>query len=170
MYKIMKGFTLTELMAALAILTLTVSLGLPTLYNFIHDYRLRAAANDLFMAAALTRNEAIKRNVPVYLSARSGSWSNGWEIHSDDNWNNSRDAAESTLFNGQVHSAVDIQGNQPVSAFIRFTPSGRAKLPGGAFQAGTISLCHPQSKAVKREIVLNSMGRLKLNKTTQEGC
>ncbi|PTU80048.1 hypothetical protein DBO86_05785 [Pseudomonas indoloxydans] len=166
----LKGFTLAELMIALVILTLTIGLGLPTLYNFIHDHRLRAASNDLLMAAALARSEAIKRNVPVYLSARSGSWAAGWEIHPDNNWSDSRDSTETTLWNGQTHSALNIQGNQPVATYIRFTPSGRAKLPGGAFQAGTITLCYPQSRAAQREIVLNSMGRLKLNKTTQTGC
>jgi len=36
MYKSAKGFTLHELMIGMAILVLTASLGLPTLYNFNH--------------------------------------------------------------------------------------------------------------------------------------
>lgn len=170
MYKSIKGFTLHELMIGIAILALTASLGLPTLYNFIHDYRLRAAANDLLMAALLARSEAIKRNTPVFLAARSGSWSSGWDVYPDYNYNGTRDGAENMLLEGNELPALDIRGNQPVAIYIRFSPSGRAKLPGGAFQAGTITLCHPKSRALQRELVLSSMGRLKLQKSSREGC
>jgi type IV fimbrial biogenesis protein FimT len=170
MYKSIKGFTLHELMTSLAILALTASLGLPTLYNFIHDYRLRAAANDLLMAALLARSEAIKRNTPVILAAKSGSWSSGWEAYPDYNYSGTRDGAENTLLEGNEQPKLDIRGNQPVATYIRFSPSGRAKLLGGAFQAGTITLCHPNSRASQRELVLSSMGRLKLQKLSHQGC
>lgn len=170
MYKSTKGFTLHELMTGMTILALTAGLGLPTLYNFIHDYRLRAAANDLLMAALLTRSEAIKRNTPVILAARSGSWSSGWEIYPDYNYSGTREGTENVLLEGNELPTLDIRGNRPVATYIRFSPSGKAKLLGGAFQAGTITLCHPQSRASQRELVLSSMGRLKLQKLSREGC
>jgi type IV fimbrial biogenesis protein FimT len=170
MYKSAKGFTLHELMIGMAILVLTTSLGLPTLYNFINDYRLTAAANDLLLAALFARSEAIKRNAPVFLVARSGSWSKGWEVYPDYNYSSTRDEAENVLLEGKEQPELTIRGNQPVAAYIRFSPSGRAKLPGGAFQAGTITLCHPESSSLQRELVLNSRGRLKLQKSSREGC
>lgn len=170
MYENAKGFTLHELMTGLTILALVAGLGLPTLYNFVHEYRLKASTNDLLMAALFARSEAIKRNSPVFLSARAGSWSNGWEVYADPNYNGVRDESESILLESDGPAALSIRGNRPVARYLRFSPSGRSKLQGGAFQAGTITLCHPNSQARRRELVLNSMGRLRIKVLTHVGC
>lgn len=170
MYENTKGFTLHELMTGLTILALAASMGLPTLYSFIHEHRVKTTANDLLLAALQARSEAIKRNSPVFLSARSGSWSNGWEIYADPNYNGIRDESESILLESDSPAELRIQGNRPVATYLRFSPSGKAKLAGGAFQAGTIALCHPDSKARQRELVLSKLGRLRIQVSSHEGC
>lgn len=170
MYKNVTGLTLLELLTTLIIVGLLGSLALPTLFSFIHEQQLKRAANDLFAAATLARSEAIKSNRPVFLSARQGGWASGWEIYADMNHNGIRDGAERVFLAASAFPELTIQGNQPVATYIRFTPSGRAKLPGGAFQAGTITLCRPDSKARRRSLVLSSTGRLRTQVSTASGC
>ena len=66
-----------------------------------------------------------------------------------------------------VASGVRISGNTPVSRYVRYTPSGEAKMQNGAFQAGTITLCHSDSQQPVRRLILSATGRLR---TVQEAA
>lgn len=74
------GFTLVELVVVLAIAALLTVLAVPSFTELIEGQRARAAASDLMIALAKTRSEAIKRNVNVTLSPKSGDWANGWQV------------------------------------------------------------------------------------------
>lgn len=74
------GFTLAELMTAVAILGIIVGFAVPSMYTFILNQRVRSASFDLTSDLLLTRGEATKRNADVLISATGGSWHNGWTI------------------------------------------------------------------------------------------
>ena len=84
----LSGFTLVEMMIALAIFAILAAIALPAFDSFIQGSRLRTYANDFAAAARLARSEALKRNGPVQLckSANgtscnvSGSWEQGWIV------------------------------------------------------------------------------------------
>ena len=75
-----KGFTLIEVMMAVAIAAILVSLAAPSFVRMLADQRVKAAATDLYTAMSVTRSEAIKHNRNVTLQPKSGGWANGWVI------------------------------------------------------------------------------------------
>jgi len=75
-----KGFTLIEVMMAVAIAAILVSLAAPSFVRLLADQRVKAAATDLYTAMSVTRSEAIKHNRNVTLQPKSGGWANGWVI------------------------------------------------------------------------------------------
>jgi type IV fimbrial biogenesis protein FimT len=83
-----RGFTLIELMVALAVAALLFAIGVPMLRDVTLGSRLSAAANDLLASVQLARSEAIKRNLAVTLCASddgatcaaAGGWELGWIV------------------------------------------------------------------------------------------
>jgi prepilin-type N-terminal cleavage/methylation domain-containing protein len=75
------GFTLLELMIAVAILVLLAALAAPSLSDFFDRNRVRAAADDVSSLISHARAEAVKNDVPVRISmAGSGTaWCVGCE-------------------------------------------------------------------------------------------
>lgn len=62
-----EGFTLIELMVAIAIAALLVSLAIPDFSASIKNSRLTAKANDLMIALKVARQTAISRSVPTFV-------------------------------------------------------------------------------------------------------
>jgi type IV fimbrial biogenesis protein FimT len=75
------GLTLVELLVALAVFAVFVTMAVPSYTNFIANQRVRTVAQDLFTALVLARSEAIKRNSDVILTSND-NW-NGWAITVD---------------------------------------------------------------------------------------
>lgn len=87
-----KGFTLIEILVAIAILAILTSLAAPPFVRLIADQRAKAAATDLHTALNVTRSEAIKHNQNVTLQPKSGDWANGWVVLDPDGGANLLDA------------------------------------------------------------------------------
>lgn len=85
------GFTLIELMVAIAIVAIVSSLAFPSMSSFYTNNRLTAIVNDLLVGLNFTRAESIKRNLPVTICASANGsscasdWSAGWIIFVDRN-------------------------------------------------------------------------------------
>jgi prepilin-type N-terminal cleavage/methylation domain-containing protein len=56
------GFTLIELLVAMVVLAIAVSITVPTFARWLPDYRLRAAARDLYSNMRLATMSAIRNN------------------------------------------------------------------------------------------------------------
>lgn len=69
------GFTLLELMIAVAIIAVLAALAAPSLSDFFDRNRVRAAADDVASLISQARAEAVKNDLPVLVSA-SGSGTN----------------------------------------------------------------------------------------------
>ena len=60
-----RGFTLVELMVAIAILAILATIGLPSFQRLVADYRVSAQANGVQGLLQFTRSEAVKRRQTV---------------------------------------------------------------------------------------------------------
>jgi type IV fimbrial biogenesis protein FimT len=161
MRRAVSAYTLVEFLTTMAIASLLLGTGIPTLIEMRHSHNLRTASTSLFHSAMLARSEAVKRNRPVLVRARDADWSRGWIVFADLNNNAQRDPDEPLIAEMDVPYGIIIKGNSPVAHYLRYTPTGRAKRPGGAFQAGTLTLCHSSGKQPIRRLVMSASGRLR---------
>lgn len=166
-----RGFTLIEAMLALALLSMLYAIATPAVRQMIHGQQLRQASIDLAMALIQARQEAIMRKQPVVIANPEGTWVSGWRIFVDQNANGVFDTEELVLrTEDAIASGVRISGNTPVASYVRYTPTGEAKMQNGAFQAGTITLCHESGEQAIRRLVLSATGRLRTVKEGPGSC
>lgn len=77
----MQGFTLMELMIAIAVLAILITIAAPSISDTIRNNQIAAQNNELIALINLARNEAVRRNIPegqdgvqVILSNTTGGW------------------------------------------------------------------------------------------------
>ncbi|WP_280366942.1 GspH/FimT family protein [Pseudomonas sp. BN411] len=129
------------------------------------------ASHALLTSFTLARQASVTRRVAVLVDNQDGDWSTGWLVYADQNGNSRWDDDEPVLrkFDAQPKGVV-IKGNAPVRRYVRYTPTGRTSMASGAFQAGTLVLCHIDGKAPVRRLVINATGRVRRTLETPGPC
>ena len=159
------GLTLVELLVAIAVLGVLLSIGVPAFGNFAVDSRLASATNRFVSAIHLARSEAVRRNARVTLCpsmdgvfcATGVGWDQGWIVFSDLDGTGERDSGEPILAVGQsISGGVQITGNTPVRRYISYVGLGATRRANGALQMGTVTLC---AGTEGRQVVISRTGR-----------
>ena len=92
------GFTIIELMVAIAVLGVLMGIGVPGMQSFLQNSRLISQINLLSTSLAIARSEAIKRNDRVLICVSTNgmaceatgsgtTWDDGWLVFVDRNNN-----------------------------------------------------------------------------------
>lgn len=157
-----RGFTLLEALVAMTVASILLGLAVPALSNLLAKQRLSMATLDLSRALTQARHESIMRSRPVLIDNQDGQWGSGWYIYIDINWSGVWDANEPVIRVGEIPAGVRIVGNTPVRRYVRYTPSGRALMLSGAFQAGTLTLCDEHGKVAVKRVILSATGRVRI--------
>lgn len=74
------GFTIFELMIAVAIVAILAAMAFPSYRDFTLRMNVTNNTNQLVGALNTARSEAVKRGRQVAVIANGGNWSNGWQI------------------------------------------------------------------------------------------
>jgi type IV fimbrial biogenesis protein FimT len=74
------GFTIIELMVAVAVVGVLAVIAIPQMNYAIQNARVRTAVSDTHTSLLLARSEAIKRNTNVSLQRNGATWLNGWSV------------------------------------------------------------------------------------------
>ncbi|MFI4937211.1 MAG: GspH/FimT family pseudopilin [Candidatus Berkiellales bacterium] len=88
-----KGITLLELLICIAILSILLTLGIPTFSSFLQKQAIQNDLNTLFHVLQFARSEAIKRQTLIgicgseNLSKCDGNWSFGYIVYITDEKN-----------------------------------------------------------------------------------
>ncbi len=174
------GATLLELIVVLAVSATLLTIAVPGLSALFHSSRLASATNALIVSLHVARSEAIKRRQRVILCpspggdacAGSGGWHQGWMVFHDANNNAQRDAGESVLLaHPALPGGMRVTSKGSTASYISYTPAGGTQQIGGAFQAGTLTLCHVSaSPDSARQVVIYRTGRPRTAKTSVETC
>ncbi|WBY01582.1 GspH/FimT family protein [Ramlibacter tataouinensis] len=175
-----RGFTLVELLVAIALTALLAGLAAPAMTAMTRSVRLTSAANDLFASLLIARSEAVKRAGRVTLCksadgracSATGGWEQGWIVFHDTGGLGTREAGEHVLLHAQpLDQRLRLSGNLNVARYVSFTASGATALASGAFQAGTITMCHASMEGSEgRQIVLSASGRARAQRKVLDRC
>jgi type IV fimbrial biogenesis protein FimT len=79
------GLTLIEIMVTLAVVAITLSLGVPSFQGLASSNRMSTTANSLISALNVARSEAIKRGARVNVVATGANWATGWKVQVNSN-------------------------------------------------------------------------------------
>lgn len=175
-----RGYSLVEVLVTLLVLSVLISLSVVGFRSVGNSMQLTAATNSFITNLNLARSEAIKRNQRVVLCkssdgvvcSSSGGWHQGWIVFHDANNNGQREAGESVVWRVEnLGAEVRVNGNLSVSRYVSYSPTGETRLPSGAFQAGTVTVCRQSPEGTDaRQIVLNAVGRARVQTTTVDSC
>lgn len=164
-----RGFTLVELVIALALAGLLAGLAVPSYARYLAEQRLRDDAHRLANAIELARSESIKRNAHVVICATTPTqacgdahhWHEGWVLFEDRDGNAEFDPPDALVQrDGIAAPGVTMAGNRPVEQYLRFDFLGRARLVSGALQMGTIEVCKSGLRGFR--VVLANSGRTRV--------
>lgn len=162
------GFTLIELLVSLSIAVILMTVAVPNFMDFIRNNRLTAQANDLVLAFAYAKSEAVKRGVRVTVCSRqndttcAGStiWDSGWLVFVDNDGGGTVNGADVVL---QVRAPLD--GSNTLRAGTR----QRVTFQSTGFSPGfndTFRLCDSRGTAVARQLVISQQGMVTMTTGT----
>jgi type IV fimbrial biogenesis protein FimT len=160
------GFTLLELLVALAIGATLLFLGVPSWGSFIAEQQLQERADALLHTLDRARSEAIKRGGRVHVCpdasgacpGTAAAWERGWTIAA------TASAPPSTIAHERpAPDDITIRGNRPVADYVSYTSAGYARRIDGALQMGTFTVCRRGHKA--RKVILANSGRARIERT-----
>jgi len=159
-----KGLTLMELLTTLALVTILISIGLPSFARLADSHRLDVAKEQLARSIQQTREEAVRRNQPVTMAPIDGDWNQGWQVFLDSNANALFDGNDELLGQNVAAKVNRIHGSGALASYLRYNGLGESELLHGGFLAGTLRLCPNDAEDIGRMLVINRVGRLRMDK------
>ena len=170
------GFTLVELMVAVAISAIALSLAVPALDGFLSGARQTGAINDFVTSVHRARSTAITENRRVTLCpSRSGSncedvaWHEGWIAFADDDSDQIIDDNEKVISIASTATGVTIESSEFASGLL-YRPNGRISSDdetAGTF--GAFTVCDNRGNRRAKVMIVDFSGRPHLSETNADG-
>ncbi|WP_457674904.1 GspH/FimT family pseudopilin [Thiolapillus sp.] len=166
-----RGFTLVELLVAVAVMAILTSLAIPA-FSHMKARNAMAGSVNLFLAQLyLARSTAIARETHITLcpSADGSScdddhqnWQSGYLIFENPNKNRQLDPGEAIISHeARTADGIRIQSSSRHRNRITFRPQGRAW-----FSNTSIRFCDDRFPELNRKIVVSNNGRIRLVRTS----
>jgi type IV fimbrial biogenesis protein FimT len=178
------GFTLIELMVALSVATILLTVGIPSYQDFIQKYRINTQTNRLIGALRLARSEAIKGDGKLVILCKldtagtgcnsTGSWSDGWLLYQDMNADKNYSASTDRLIQTYEKTQyLTITTGNNYRCWIGFgangyTIGGGTDCRGNALGNDSIKICPAAANSGIKgtSIIINNIGRIRTDDAT----
>ncbi len=166
------GFTLIELILAIAIGAVLLAVGVPSFRAVMMDNRLVSKANELVTSVNMARSSAVQfqRNATVCASANydapvptcngATDWSTGWIVWVDKDRDSATDANEIISVTGPLNNASTLTST--VAGGFTYDPRGFGTIAGDS-----LTLCDSRTAEMGRVILINAFGRTNVSR---RGC
>lgn len=165
-----RGFTLVEMMVAVAVLAILLSIGMPAFGGLIDNQRLDSSVNSLLRSVQFTRSEAVRQNRHVTMAPLDGRWEVGWVIFIDEDGNGAFDSGEPLLREERLGGVNPVRANANIASYVRYNRQGESELLNGGFQSGTFTFCSGRAGAKGRQLIINRVGRARVQHAEASGC
>lgn len=144
MKSLASGFTIIELLIAVALAAILAALAMPNFRDLLSRRNVVSVAETMVSDLRFARSEALKRTTPVTVcqssdsatcSVAPGAWALGWIIFIDFNGNGSRDAGDTLLRVQAAPSGIQSIQNIPANdrTFFTYQANGVAKAANQSF-------------------------------------
>jgi type IV fimbrial biogenesis protein FimT len=159
----MKGLTLIELLITIALVSILMSVGVPSFQSVVSRYQARTAVSSLKRILMQARTKAIEEHqaitiCPISHNQCSNNWSLPITLFADINTNQKIDQNETLIYKIQTDiSAGYWQKKSITKPFVRFNQLGHA------FSSATTFLYCPRSGSLNnaKQIIISFQGRIR---------
>lgn len=173
MHKHESAFTLIELMIAIAVAAVVLTLGVPGFNNVMQRNQLTAHINELVSTLHFARSEAVRRNTSVKVchsadgvNCGGAGYEEGWIIFIDDNGNDVWDDPDEELI--RVNEGISSNFTMRASSLNTFSFNSKGRVSPAI--GGRVVLCKDNSINQSRAIVISNSGRTRLAKLDSNGA
>ena len=164
------GFSMVELLMALAIAAILCAVSVPALGGLVHKTQSRVAVEAMFTSLNLARNTAVSRQGEVVVCASSDgqrcdgkrAWQHGWIVFNDTDHDGKRDANESIVEVVQPQAGVVILSSAD-RPHVTYRSDGTS--PG---TNATITFCDSNHHRAAGSIIVSNAGRARQGNATAE--
>ena len=170
------GFTLIELMIAVALVAILLATAVPALDDFTNDARQTGAINDFISSIHLARNTAITTNSRVTMCASASgtnceltSWDAGWIVFGDLNSNGALELGETIVSASAAVEGLSIQSGE-FPAALMYRPNGRAMTAALTGNSGEFAVCDFRGVDYAKVILVEISGRPRMSEKKANGA
>ena len=170
------GFTLIELMIAIALVAVLLATAVPALDDFTNDARQTGAINDFISSIHLARNSAITTNSRVTMCASASgtnceatTWDSGWIVFGDLNSNGTLDVGETIVTASASVEGLSIQSGE-FPAALMYRPNGRAMTALLTGNSGEFAVCDFRGDEHAKVILVELSGRPRMSEKKANGA
>ncbi len=166
----LKGFTVIELVVAIAIASILLSLAAPSFTTSIQNNRLVTQINELNTSLSIARTEAIKRNSNITVckssngTSCSGNWHDGRIIFIDND-------SDGSVDNGDGDEILFVSGAIPADSTLTFSET-RVSYANTGFGTsganGAFTLCDTRGATHAKGLIIGPTGRPRLAMDSDE--
>lgn len=159
-----RGFTIQEVLTALAVTGLALSLAVPSFQNVVAEQRRATAVNSLVGTLQVARSSAMSRNQPVTICPSTagdrctdGPWEAGWIAFVDPGLHGVPGADSVLAWETGLPDNMRIR----TAAFARslsYRPNGQPVNHRGANETGTFWFCERGAEEALRGLWINASG------------
>ncbi|MCB1751976.1 MAG: GspH/FimT family pseudopilin [Gammaproteobacteria bacterium] len=170
--RLSRAFTLIELIIAMAIIAVVLSVGVPGITSLAGNGRITSAVNSVVRHLHYARSEAVRRSRPVVLCPSlagtgcddSFHWEQGFMLFADNNADRIPDDGDSILRHFRPDESRTRILTSPGRKKITYQASGMS--PGST---ATFTICDPDGRAAPKAVILSNPGRPRLSDFRADG-